>query len=226
MNRYSRFLMLLFFIPLSVLLSGCATMPPAHTIPKVGAKHTIYLIYKGFHSSILLDAKAVAAYNPQLAPDLAGQTYARIGWGDGDYFTGKSKSVATATKALIASGYSAVQLLPYDYEPFEEIPAYTIVPLAVTDKGLRQLAGFVGASIAQDAQGKLLRLPAFGDTMGYFFQSQYHYSMFTNCNTWSGNALRSADLPISGRLTAKGLFEQARLISDYQAAQGLFKKSR
>lgn len=207
-----------------LLLVGCASLPRTQEIPVANAKHTIYFIYKGFHTSILLDAKAVVAQNPQLANDLAGQTYARIGWGDGDYFTGKSKSVSTATKALIASGYSAVQLLPYDYEPFDEIPADTIVPLAISDEGLRQLALYLGRSIAIDAQGKLMRLPAFGDAMGSFFQSEYHYSVFSNCNSWSGKALRSAGLPVANRLTAKGLFTQAQFISQHQAQRGLFKK--
>lgn len=209
---------------MSFFLAGCAALPRTQEIPAANTKHTIYFIYKGFHTSILLDAKSVVALNPQLADDLVGQTYARIGWGDGDYFTGKSKSVGTATKALIASGYSAVQLLPYDYEPFDEIPAETIVPLAITDQGLRQLAIYLGNSIALDAQGKLIRLPSFGDTMGSFFQSQYHYSVFSNCNTWSGKALRSAGLPVANRLTAKGLFKQVQFISRYQAEQGLFKK--
>ena len=183
-----------------------------------------YFIYKGFHTSILLDANALAAQNSQLTNDLVGQTYARIGWGDGDYFTGKSKSMSPATKDLVASGYSAVQLLPYDYEPFAEIPAQTIVPLAITDEGMRQLAIYLGVSISVDAQGRLMRLLAFGNAMGSFFQSRYHYSVFSNCNTWSGKALRSAGLPVANRLTAKGIFKQAQFISVRQAKLGLFKK--
>ncbi|HOY23387.1 MAG TPA: DUF2459 domain-containing protein [Cellvibrio sp.] len=224
MKLCSKIILVIASLLMSLLLAGCASMPRTQDIPAANTKHTIYFIYKGFHTSILLDAKAVVAQNPQLAGDLAGQTYARIGWGDGDYFTGKSKSVGTATKALIASGYSAVQLLPYDYEPFDEIPPETLVPLAITDEGLRQLAVYLGKSIAVDAQGKLMRLPAFGDAMGSFFQSRYHYSVFSNCNTWSGKALRSAGLPVANRLTAKGLFKQAQFISQRQAEQRLFKK--
>jgi len=209
---------------LSFLLAGCASMPPAKDIPAANTKHTIYFIYRGWHTSILLDAKLLAAQTPLLAADLKGQKYARVGWGDGDYFTGKNKSAATAAKALVASGYSAVQLLPYDYEPFSEIPAETLVPLAVTDQGLRQLVAYLGGSIAIDAQGKLVRLPAFGDAMGSFFQSKDHYSVFSNCNTWSGNALRAAGLPVANRLTAQGVFEQAKFISRWQVEQSLFKK--
>lgn len=220
MNSFSRIFMLLSF-----LLAGCASMPPAKTIPSANTKHTIYFIYRGWHTSILLDAKLLLAQNPLLATDLKGQKYARVGWGDGDYFTGKNKSAATAAKALVASGYSAVQLLPYNYEPFEEIPPETRVPLAITDQGLRQLVVYLGGSIAVDEQGKLIRLPAFGDAMGSFFQSKDHYSVFSNCNTWSGNALRAAGLPVANRLTAQGVFEQAKFISQYQSELGLFKKA-
>lgn len=221
MNYFARL-----FIALSFFLVGCASLPSTKNIPAANAKHTIYFIYRGWHTSILLDAKLLAAQNPQLAADLKGQKYARIGWGDGDYFTGKNKSAMTAAKALVASGYSAVQLLTYDYEPFNEIPAETLVPLAITDEGMQKLMSYLGGSIAIDQQGKPVRLPAFGDAMGAFFQSKDHYSVFSNCNTWSGNALRAAGLPVANRLTAQGVFEQARFISQWQREQGLFKKTR
>lgn len=209
---------------LSFFLVGCASMPPTKNIPAVNTKHTIYFIYRGWHTSILLDAKLLAAQNPQLATDLKGQKYARVGWGDGDYFTGKNKSTVTAAKALVASGYSAVQLLTYDYEPFTEIPAETLVPLVITDEGMQKLITYLSGSIALDRQGEPVRLPAFGDAMGSFFQSKDHYSVFTNCNTWSGNALRAAGLPVANRLTAQGIFDQARFISLWQIEQGLLKK--
>lgn len=212
---------------LSFLLAGCASMPPTKNIPVANTKHTIYFIYRGWHTSILLDAKLVAAHNPQLASDMKGQRYARIGWGDGDYFTGKSKSTTAAAKALVASGYSAVQVLVYEYEPFEEIPSETIVPLAITDEGIGKLLAYLGNSIAVDQQGQLVRLQGYGDIAGSsFFKSRDHYSVFSNCNTWSGNALRAAGLPVANRLTAQGVFDQARFISRWQLEQGLFKMPR
>ncbi|RYY04000.1 MAG: DUF2459 domain-containing protein [Gammaproteobacteria bacterium] len=199
-------------------------MPRNQDIPVANTKHTIYFIYRGWHTSVLVEAKILATQIPKLAPDLKNQKYARVGWGDGDYFTGKNKSVSAAAKALVASGYSAVQLLPYDYEPFTEIPTETIVPLAVTDQGLHQLLVYLGNSIAVDDQGELIRLPAFGDAMGSFFRSKSSYGIFSNCNTWSGNALRAAGLPVANRLTAQGVFDQARFISKIQSEHGLFKK--
>jgi uncharacterized protein (TIGR02117 family) len=224
MNYFSLGCILRISILLSFFLAGCASMPPTKNIPAANTKHIIYFIYRGWHTSILIDAKLLSAQNPQLSDDLKNQKYARIGWGDGDYFTGKNKSAVTAAKALVASGYSAMQLLVYDYEPFAEIPAATLVPLAITDEGMQKLISYLGASIAVDHQGKPVRLPTYGDAMGSFFQSKDHYSVFSNCNTWSGNALRAAGLPVANRLTAQGVFEQARFISQWQIEQGLLKK--
>ncbi len=211
------------YLLLSILLSGCVSAPSVKDIPLTNTKHTIYFIYRGWHTSILLDTKFLVARVPQLESDLRNQKYVRVGWGDGDYFTGKNKSFASATKALVASGYSAIQLLPYDYEPFDEIPSDTRVPIVITDQGLRDLTIFIEQSIKVEG-GQLLRLPAFGDATGLFFQANSTYGVFSNCNTWSAKALRIAGLPISNRLTAQGVFKQASFISNVQFEHGLIKK--
>lgn len=205
-----------------LLLAACASLPRTQDIPVVNTRHTIYFIYRGWHTSVLIDAKTLAAYSPLLAPDLRGQRYGRVGFGDGDYFTGKSKSVGSATRALFASRSSALQLLSYDYAPFAEIPADTLVPLAISDVGMRQLIEHINRSMALDDTGKPVRMSAMGDAMGDFFLASTHYSAFSNCNTWSGQALRAAGLPVANRLTASGVFDQARAISRIQAQAGLF----
>ena len=73
MKYHSNFVLIAALL-ISFLLAGCASMPRTQDIPVADAKHTIYFIYKGFHTSILLDANALVAQNPQLASDLAGQT--------------------------------------------------------------------------------------------------------------------------------------------------------
>jgi uncharacterized protein (TIGR02117 family) len=213
-------------VSLVIFLSGCASAPPVKNIPVTNTKHTIYFIYRGWHTSILLDANPLIARIPQLGTDLKNQKYVRVGWGDGDYFTGKNKSFTSATKALVASGYSAIQFLPYDYEPFAEIPEETRVPIAISDQGLRDLTRYVSDTIETDAAGRLIRLPAFGDATGLFFQATNSYGVFSNCNTWSANALRAAGLPIANRLTAQGGFKQASFISKIQLEHGLFKKQQ
>ena len=215
-----KFLIIIF---LAAFLHGCASSPRAKDVPVANVQHKIYFIYRSWHTSILFDAKALATQSPLLAKKLQAEKFARIGWGDGDYFTGKSKTWGTAAKALVASKYSAIQLLTYDYDPFEEIPADTIVPLMVSEEGFRNLSRYINTSFALDAQGNLSPLIANGEATGEFFQAKGHYGAFSNCNTWSGQALRAAGLPVSSRLTARGVFDQARSISIIQAQAGLFK---
>lgn len=211
---------------LVLLLSACAGMPRTQDVHVADTAHTIYFIYRGWHTSLLIDAKTLAAHSHLLAPELRGQRYGRVGFGDGDYFTGKSKSVGSATRALFASRSSALQLLSYDYEPFAEIPVDTLVSLAISDQGMRELIAHINNSIALDDKGAPLHMPTMGDAMGDFYLASTHYSAFSNCNTWSGQALRAAGLPVANRLTASGVFDQARAISRVQSEAGLFRVSR
>lgn len=209
----------------SLIMTGCTSLPKGNTIPIINTKHTIYFVYRKWHTSIILDAKQLAIQSPKLAEDVRGEKFARIGWGDGDYFTGKSKTWVSATSALVASHYSALQLLTYDDDFLNEIPSDTVVPLAISDRGLQQLIQYIDNSVAVDEKKSALRLQAYVADTGVFFQATEHYSFFNNCNTWSGQALRLAGLPVTNRLTAQGMFKQAQAISRTQTHAGLFRNT-
>jgi uncharacterized protein (TIGR02117 family) len=216
----------IFCLLLPLLLSACSSMPDRQKIPTANTEHTIYFIYREWHTSILLDADTVARYSKHLPAESFGNQFVRIGWGDGDYFTGKSKSFGAATKALLASRYSALQVLTYRQPPFSQIPSGTWVPLALTNEGMRGLIRYLDESFALDEQRQIVPLQAYGADIGHFYQSIGNYSVFSNCNTWSGRALQSAQLPVrsSLKLTARSVFEQAQFISSYQQALGLIEK--
>lgn len=202
-------------------------MPAKQKIPSANTEHVIYFIYREWHTSILIDAETVARHSRYLQQEAAGQRYIRIGWGDGNYFTGKSKSFGSATKALIASSHSALQVITYAQPPFASIPPETRVPIAITDKGMRKLIRYVDASFALDELGQVIPLQAYASDTGRFYQASGHYSLFSNCNTWSGRALQAAHLPVrsSLQLTARSVFEQAKYLSNYQQSLGVFVAS-
>ncbi len=206
----------------TLLLAGCISAPREADIPNSPTAYTVYFIYQGWHTSLLLEAEPVRRYSRHLQADLAQQRYVRIGWGDGDYFTGKRKSTGSATKALFFSGYSALQVLPYRQPPFAHIPAQTRVPLALGEAGMRQLVAYIDGSIALDQQGMPLPLPAYAANTGSFYHSRHRYGLFSNCNSWSGRALQAAGLPVRSRLalTAQGVFGQAQAISRLQQRLG------
>lgn len=204
------------------VLTGCSSLPDTEKIPTANVSQQIYFIYREWHTSILLPADAVRAHSKMMVEEATGQQFVRVGWGDGDYFTGKSKTFGSATKALFISRYSALQVLTYTQPPFDEIPAETRVPLAITEQGLRRLIRYLDNSFVRDNKGQLMPLPAYGEGVGHFYRAEGQYGLFSNCNTWSGRALQAAGLPVRSRLqlTAQSVFEQARSISDYQVVQG------
>lgn len=212
---------------LALLATACATRPDLESIPLNDTPHTIYYIYRDWHTSVMLDARTyrnlskLPAINTSLNTEVAPAGYVRIGWGDGDYYTGKNTSVVTATRALIASRYSAIQVIGYTADPFARIPEETRVPLRISDQAMRSLVAYLDASFAQGDSGNLLALRGYVENSGVFFEASQRYGLFNTCNTWSSNALRAAGLPIRGalNLTAQSVFEQARAISEYQQQQ-------
>lgn len=217
-----------FCLILLLLLSACSSLPNKQKIPVANTEHTIYFIYREWHTSIMVDAATLARYSKHLQAQAAGKTQVRIGWGDGDYFTGKSKTFGTAAKALVASNYSALQVLTYRQSPFSQIPAETRVAVAISDKGMRRLIRYFDRSFALDSMGQLIPLPAYGVDIGSFYQSNDDYGLFSNCNTWSSRALQAAKLPVrSGlKLTAQSVFEQVKYISEYQQTLGLIEQGK
>lgn len=210
-----------------MILAGCSSLPAKQKIPTADTAHTIYFIYREWHTSILIDAKTLVQYSRYLQEDAANQRYVRIGWGDGNYFTGKSKTFGSATKALVASSHSALQVISYAQAPFTSIPADTRVPIALSEIGMRNLIRYLDESFELDESGQVIPLQAHVVDTGNFYQASGHYSLFSNCNTWSGRALQAAGLPVKSslQLTAQSVFEQAKYISHFQQEQGLFTAS-
>jgi uncharacterized protein (TIGR02117 family) len=208
-----------------IATSACATSPDLNAVPLADTPHTIYYIYRDWHTSIMLDGDTyrrlskLPLINSALDFEVAPAGYVRIGWGDGEYYTGKDTTVMSATRALIASRYSAIQVIGYTADPFARIPDQTRVPLQITDAAMRELVTYLDASFLHGSAGQLNELRGYVENSGVFFEASRKYGIFNNCNTWSGDALRAAGLPIRGafNLTAKSVFEQAREISEYQA---------
>lgn len=204
-------------------LGGCVTkVAPRVSVPEK-FPYRIFAVYEGWHTSLLIDASAIRPYLPSLQAELEGQAFVRFGWGDGDYFTGKNKTAGAAARALFVSRYSAIQVLTYQRAPLAAIAADQRAPLALDRRGLRNLAAYIEASLLRDAAGTPVALPAYEANTGHFYRAQVHYSLFSNCNTWSGRALQAAGFPIKSRLhlTAQSVFKQAREMSRRQYNQGL-----
>jgi uncharacterized protein (TIGR02117 family) len=209
--------MKLFIFILGMFLTACSSLPDTKKIPQKNLVHEIHFVYEKWHTSILVPAASVEQHSRYFKDIAKQKKYIRFGWGDGDFFTGKNKSFFSGAKALVASSYSAVQVLDYYGEPLSYIPEETRVPLMISEKRMKKLIRYIDKSVALKKK-RPIELTAHEENTGYFFKARQHYSMFSNCNTWSSQALQVAGIPIKSRLklTAQSVFEQAKYISDYQ----------
>lgn len=204
---------------------ACHTLPDAAAVSFAPEDATLWLVYRDWHTSLLIDGDLFRRYSrawqrdPALQRELGSARVVRVGWGDGDYFTGKSTNTGTAARALFLSHYSALQFIGYEYDPLPSIPAGTRTPLRVSEADIAALVAYIDASLLESG-GTLVPLRSYTKNAGVFFESSKQYGLLNNCNTWTGDALRSAGLPVQGafNLTSRSIFEQAQAITRMQGA--------
>lgn len=204
-------------------VSGCASRAPLPQALIEDPEHRIYVVSEKWHSSLLVAVEDVLPHSQLLREELAPYRYMCVGWGDGDYFTGKDKSLPTAAKALVNSKYSALQLLGYYRSALVQIAPEDRVPVAISREGMKALTEFIEASVKLDAAGAPVPLKAYDANTGVFFEGAEQYSAKNNCNTWVSRALQAAGVPITREnfVRTETVFKQARAISVQQQALGL-----
>jgi len=200
-----------------LLLTGCAGVPTRADLPAQATPHTVYLVQYGWHTALLLDAPSALARSTKLGSDFHDHKYLLIGWGDGEYFVKENPPWSKAVKALVASDYPALQVVGRETNPPFGVAASDSIPLALTERGYQQLVEYIDRSIAAGPDGKPIYLAAQPGSTDRFYQATGNYSLFSNCNSWLADALRAAEMPISGfDLTARSVFDQAARISTLQ----------
>jgi uncharacterized protein (TIGR02117 family) len=197
--------------------AGCANVPNRISLPVENTPYTIYLMQYDWHTALQFDGPSILAHSKKLNRDFHDHKYLTIGWGDGDYFVDAAPPWTKAVKALVASDYPALQVVATDGEsPFKK-PATASIPLAITEKGYRELADYIDRSIVADAEGQPTYLGVQQPNFNLYYKATGQYSLFNTCNSWIGGALQAAGLPIGGmNLTASDIVNQASRISKQQ----------
>lgn len=199
-------------------LSGCVSLPKWDTSAAKQWRHAIYYEYESWHSSIIIPANLVAQHSLRYTQLTAKRQFLGFGYGDIDYFTGRDTSLRSGAKALAFSQGPALQVLDYFQDPFITMPQDRYVKLMVNDGQLSNLIRYMDASVALDGAGAPRSIVNDEPNTGYFFIAQGRYSMFSNCNTWAGEALTVAGLPINKTwgLTSGGVYRQAKELAKVQ----------
>jgi len=200
-----------------ILQTGCASVSSHTDEPGENTPHTIHLVQYGWHTALLFDAPSMLSRSGKLRSDFHDHKYLMIGWGDGAYFVAEHPPWSKAVKALVASDYPALQVVGRETNPPFGVEARDSIPLALTERGYQKLVRYIDDSIAAGPDGKPIYLLKQEGNPDRFYQATGSYSLFNNCNSWLADALRAAELPISGfDLTARSVFEKAVRISTLQ----------
>ena len=120
-----------------------------------------------------------------------------------------------AIKAAFFSGGSVVHVAAFDGAVEDHFRGAEIYELTLSAEGYRRLIQFVSDSFLRPATPEESRQGLYPNSRFYPARGKFH--LFRNCNTWVGEALEAAGLPVdpSTVITAENLFSQVKRLREH-----------
>jgi uncharacterized protein (TIGR02117 family) len=194
-------ILFLFYFLFSFLLLLLPVQPVSHP-SKIKNPVTFYLFHDFAHTEIIFPAKTlIPQLKNALQPFIPGinQGYLAFSYGDEKFMLNTPKwrdmKFPLALKALFMNTPALLRIGHYPQIRHDK----SVVPLTVSYKNYQQLQQNILYSFALK-EHKIIPIPAKKQnfTNNYFyFQAQKPYNLFYTCNTWTGDMLRHASLPLS-----------------------------
>jgi uncharacterized protein (TIGR02117 family) len=159
---------------------------------------TVFVSTDYFHTDIIVPVESMPGWmnrlrvNPSFAR--ANPSYLAFGFGDRDFYINTPVraefSIKTALRALLLPTPSVIHADALYGRPME---GETTVLIRMDRDQLRRLNDFLMGSFLTDKNGSFIPVccPYFG---GYdaFYEARESFHLFRTCNSWAGNALKSA----------------------------------
>jgi uncharacterized protein (TIGR02117 family) len=165
---------------------------------------SIYVINVGLHSDIILPVRTDNFYWNGFIPleEIGTDTnqnynYLGIGWGEHDFYINTPSvadiKVSTVLKALFYPNNSAVMhVRGFNNLPDEKY--FDIKCVRISYKQYLRLVEFIKKSFSLDRKGNILRIANGYNAYGGFYNASGTYSILRNCNNWTAEALKIADV--------------------------------
>lgn len=204
---------LLFLILL--LLAGCTAPAPDPSLSGAPRAHLLYVANHGMHTGIIVSSNDVPAGAWPARDDFPDARFLELGWGDREYYMRDDPGILLGARALLWPTASAVHAIGVRESIGQAFPGSEIVPLRLTEDGLRRLVAFVAATHSRDAAGRAIVLGPGQRPNSRFYASDRRFHLFETCNTWVAHALLQAGLPVNPRraVFASDLMRQVREIA-------------
>jgi len=155
----------------------------------------------GIHSNIIVPTEnRVFDWHKYLSIDAIGidnaknYNYLSFGWGDRDFymstFSWENLKIYTTFKALFLPTPSVMYVKGYQI-----IPNYLEVKcIKINQNNYLQLTNFIESTFQVDANGRKIRLGNGNTDNAGFYSAIGSYSILRNCNSWTAEGLRKADV--------------------------------
>ena len=200
-----------------IILVGCAA--PAFQADGTDGPmtNTIYLIRRGWHTDIAMEADRVDARLNRLRVAFPGVRVLSLGFGERAWLAHRQHDFTDMIAAVIP-GPGALLVTALSVPPGDAFTPEDVIPLRVSALGLARLNDFITRSFewaSDDAPRAIADGPYAGSV---FYASTTQYSGIFTCNTWTAEGLQTAGLPIhaGGMLFAGEVADRARAIAARQ----------
>jgi uncharacterized protein (TIGR02117 family) len=199
---------------LAITLAGCATPTPQADVTDGPKTNTIYLIRRGWHTDIGMDAYLVDAPLIRLGLVFPGVRVLLFGFGERAWLLHRQHDFTDMLAALIP-GSGALLVTALRVPPQFAFPPEDVVTLHVSARGLARLNDFIARSFEWRPDGAPRGIADGPYAGSVFYGSTMQYSGMFTCNTWTAEGLQIAGLPIDagGMLFAGEVADRARAVA-------------
>jgi hypothetical protein len=189
-------------------LGACTAAVP---LPPPGPVATrLAVVEYGWHTEICARGEDADARIVALAREFADARFLCFGFGERDYMVEHDHGPLTMLSALLPSQATLAMTALRD-PPGVAFGAANVAGIGVSRAGVAGFQAFVLGSLRTDAAGAPVRLGEGAAPGIVFFAAAASYDGLHTCNTWTGDALRSAGVPVDdGALFAGDVMRQVR----------------
>lgn len=201
---------------LAALLAACAA--PAPHEDESGARQTIHVIHRGWHTDLALAAEQLDADGTFLREDFPAARYFVFGFGDRHYVLAQDKNFPEMLRALLP-GAGLMLVTALNAPPQAAFGAQRSMELKLSDAQLAGVRAFIEAAFERPAAGRPARYGEGPYAGSLYYAARPRYSGLYTCNTWTAEALRAGGLPVTrfGILFADQVWDQVRELRAAQA---------
>jgi len=205
-------LILIIFVLLTCVC-GCAGFKDWKHLP--ASKHeerTIHVVSHGWHTGIVLPQQDLGDELDFIKEYLTENPYYEFGWGEADFYQAEKITTSLVLKALFWRNPTVMHVVAVSSPPEKYFNQSEVVELHLSETGLKHLKKSLRASfkLNKDQHPYPLKPGLYGESR--FFKAEGYYFITNTCNSWTGNLMENAGIPMDSVLTlrAGSIISQAR----------------